>query len=284
MAISITSKEKEILQKITIPPRPEAIIKIGEEAKKPEPDVSKIASIIASDIGISSAVLQVVNSAAFRRSKEISSINQAVMTLGFKRVLPLVKSVALKSSMGNAEKLNAFWETATKTASASMIAADVIGKTQLKDHAYMLGLFHNAGVPVMLLEFDDYPDLLSSAKENGWVAVCDEERERYGTSHTTISAILGQRWKLPQVMIEVIYYQFDVEGIYTSGELSDVGLDLLSILKLARAVIASEQGVDDNIINDEWSRVEDAIMERYDYSEEDLDNIKEQISERLNES
>lgn len=286
MAISITANEKAILQKITIPPRPEAIIQIGEEAKKSEPDVARIAQIIASDIGISSAVLQVVNSAAFRRNKEISSINQAVMTLGFKRILPLVKSVALKSSMGNAEKLQTFWNEATQMASAAMVTADVIGKSQLIDHAYMLGLFHNAGIPVMLMEFDDYPEILQLANEQGWPGVCDIERDRYSTSHTTISAILAQRWKLPQVMIEVIYYQFDVDGMYSSGELSELGLDLLTVLKIARHIVKSESSelTSETAYTQEWLQVEDGIIEHYGYSEADLDNIRDQVRERLSES
>lgn len=279
MGIAITATEKAILQKITIPPRPEALIKIGEEAKKPEPDVSKIASTIAADVGISSAVLQVVNSAAFRRAKEIQSIQQAVMTLGFKRLLPLVKSVALKSSMGQAEKLTDFWDTATKVANAASIAADLLRKPNLKDHSYMLGLFHNAGIPIMVLEYDDYGEMMEMAASDGWPAVVEEERSKYGTSHCTISAILGQKWKLPAIMIEVIYYQMDVEGLYTSGELSDTALDLMSILKLARHAVSYETNGDAS--DPEWAQIEDSILERYDMSEIDLENLREQLLEKM---
>ena len=217
MGITITSQEKALLKKVTIPPRPEALIKIGEETKKPEPNVSNIAAIITADISISAAVLQVVNSSFFRRMKEIQSIQQAVMTLGLKRLIPLVKSVALKAAMGNTAKLADFWDEASKLAGAVSVAADLLKKPNLKDHAYMLGLFHNAGVPIMLLEFDDYPEVLARADKDGWSAVSDEERRRYGTSHTTISAVLAQKWKLPAVMVETIYYQLDVEGLFTSG-------------------------------------------------------------------
>lgn len=51
-------------------------------------------------MGISAAVLQVVNSAAFRRAREIDSIDQAIMTLGLKRLVPLVKAVALRATVG----------------------------------------------------------------------------------------------------------------------------------------------------------------------------------------
>ncbi|WP_281179876.1 HDOD domain-containing protein [Pseudoalteromonas byunsanensis] len=83
-----------------MPPRPEALIEFSHEAKKPEPNIGTIAKILHSDVGISAAVLQVVNSAAFRRAREIDSIDQAIMTLGLKRLVPLVKAVALRATVG----------------------------------------------------------------------------------------------------------------------------------------------------------------------------------------
>ncbi len=237
MAITITSSEKQILQSVNIPPRPEALLLVSEEAKKPEPDLQVIAKTIASDISISAAVLQVVNSAAFRRAKEIESIQQAVMTLGLKRLLPLVKSVALKSAMGEADKLAKFWEEANLVASSASIVARLIDKPNLSDNAYMLGLFHNAGIPIMMLIYDDFDNILQFAQLNGWDKACEKEREQYQTSHTTISALLAQKWKLPAIMSEVIYYQHDTDGLFSSGELPDLGLDLMCILKIARSVI-----------------------------------------------
>lgn len=281
MGITITAQEKALLQKVTIPPRPEALMKIGEEAKKPEPDVSKIAATITADISISAAVLQVVNSPLFRRTKEIESIQQAVMTLGLKRLLPLVKSVALKAAIGNSDKLDDFWDTASKIATAASISADLLHKPALKDHAYMLGLFHNAGIPVMLLEFDDYPEVMALAEGQGWPITSEEERSRYGTSYTTISAVLGQKWKLPAVMVETIYYQLDVEGLFTSGELSSTGLDLMSVLKLARHCVRYEKTGE--VSEPEWDEVQDSILERFGLSDIDVENMREQLLEKMAE-
>lgn len=282
MTIEITAAEKAVLQNVTIPPRPEALLKISTEAKKEQPDMGIISKAISEDVGISSSVLQVVNSVAFRRASEIQSIQQAVMTLGIKRLLPLVKSVALRSSMGESEKLASFWDHASKIATVSSFAADLLQKPALKDHAYMLGLFHNAGVPIMLLKYSDYTDILASAKVDGWQGVADLERQKYQTTHTVVGALLGQKWNLPSIMTEVIYYQFDVEGLYESGELSKTGLDLLSLLKIARYVVDyAETGHTENA---EWAQVEDAILNHFDLSEEDIENHREQLIEKLTES
>ena len=90
MSISLTDKEKAILRSVSIPPRPEALIKFSEETKKSEPNISRVSEILQNDVGICAAILQVVNSSAFRRAKEIESIDQAIMILGLKRLIPSI--------------------------------------------------------------------------------------------------------------------------------------------------------------------------------------------------
>jgi HD-like signal output (HDOD) protein len=256
------------------------LLDISTEAKKPEPNVSVIAQTISSDISISSSVLQVVNSAAFSRGREITSIQQAVMTLGFKRVLPLVKSVALKSSMAQNDQLEKFWQQASLIATACSKVAKTLNKEKLVDHVYMLGLFHNAGIPIMLLEFPSYSELLKQVDEIGWQKLTELECEKFGTSHTTISTMLGQKWTLPAVMSEVIYYQHDIEGIFESGEISTTGLELLTILKIARyAVFRKTRGETEN---QEWQLVMEPIQEFLDAEDVELENIIEDVLENLN--
>lgn len=129
MAISLTQQEKLILKTVSIPPRPQALLQFSEEAKLPEPNITKISEILQSDVAISAAILQVVNSAAFRRSREIDSIEQAVMILGLKRLIPLVKAVALKSSVDLPAALSDFWETQSEIGlHASLICNSLIAQ------------------------------------------------------------------------------------------------------------------------------------------------------------
>lgn len=281
MAISITAKEKEILAKVTIPPRPQALMTVSEEAKKPEPNIKVIADAIAEDAAISAAVLQVVNSAAFRRAKSIDSIQQAVMTLGIKRIFPLVKAVALKSALPENSDLNEFWKSSSMVASACGVYSQLIGKPELADNSYMLGLFHNAGVPVMLQSFDDYHEILAKGINDGWEDISVLEFNKYNTSHTTLGALLSQQWQLPKAMIDVIYYFHDTEGIFNSGELSRVGLYLLSILKLSRS------SVDGILRGDcdtkEWLLLEDEVLEFLSIDKAELEDMREKVVDAFND-
>ncbi len=281
MSLNITAAEQSIINSVTIPPRPEALLKVAEEAKKSEPLIPVIAKAIASDMGLSSAVLQVVNSAAFRRLNKVESIDQAVMLLGLKRIIPLVKAVALKGSMAQSAKLENFWSRSESIAAASVAVAKELSKPGLIDLSYMLGLFHGAGVPIMFQRFSDYGDFLEKAEQDGWDNYLQEENDLYHTSHSTIGAILAEKWMLPQEIIDVIYYLHEVDGLYSSDELSEESLQLLSILKIARNVVHFLEF--DDYQSQEWENIRDPLQDYLDISDAELDEIRVKTIEAVNQ-
>lgn len=281
MAIVITRAEKQLLQSVSIPPRPETLLKISAEAKRDEPDVSVVAEAIAADMGISAAVLQVVNSAAFRRVREIESIQQAVMTLGFRRVFPIVRAVALKSALSNHALLENFWDYNERVAAASVLVAERLGKTPLRDHVYMLGLFQGAGIPVMLAAFDDYDTIFERSQEESWDQLLKEERKRYQTTHTTVGALLAQQWRLPKLLVEVIYYLHEDEGIFESDDLDSLGLDLLGMVKIGRYI--ADQQDREEAGRAEWLSVQDAVLNHFQLDDYQLEEMLSEINEELNE-
>lgn len=280
MAIEITKAEKQLLQRVSIPPRPQTLLTVSSEAKKDEPDVAVIAESISADMSIAAAVLQVVNSAAYRRAKEVDSIQQAVMTLGFRRVFPIVRAVALKSALTSDYDLNEFWRYNEWVASACVLVAESIGRPELRDHAYMLGLFQSSGIPVMLAEFDDYADLLNAAASTPWPTVQVKEQELFSTTHTTIGALLAQEWKLPKIVVEVIYYLFEDSSIFThSDELDNLTLDLLGILKIARYAV--DMRTRSLAGEEEWQQVQDGVLEHFQIDEFKIEEILQIVHEEL---
>jgi HD-like signal output (HDOD) protein len=258
MKFKIDAKEKEILRTVTIPPRPESLIKVQEEAQKDEPNFEVISKAIVADVSISGAVLQIVNSAAFRRPSKISSIDQAVMMLGLKRVVSIVNAVAIRSAAGgNQEQLQEFWSTAAEVAQACVLFCKHIGLKALEDDAYTSGLFHLAGVPLMIQTYPDYLDFYHHAELDGWNFSIEKEKSKYLTTHTTMAAILGYEWKLPLPIIEAIYNLHYAEGIFDSDLWSDKTKKLLAILVCGREVqfrkVHGQQGP-------EWLDFQDQIL------------------------
>ncbi|KZN30950.1 hypothetical protein N480_03060 [Pseudoalteromonas luteoviolacea S2607] len=273
MAISLTPQEKQILRTISIPPRPEALVEFSQETKSAEPDISKITKILQGDVAMSAAVLQVVNSAAFRRAREIESLEQAIMILGLKRLIPLVKAVAVKATVETPKSLENFWTEQSDIAQLCTALCNQLNKPALANHAYMLGLFHTVGIPLLCVHFDDYQEVLDCANAQGWSKASAFEFEKYNTSHATISALLAQQWKLPKPMINVIYYQHDASGIFHSGELDTLSLELLSILKLARHGNFMRQTAGSLATDEEWVAISDEVLDFIGLSEDEIEEL-----------
>lgn len=282
MTVEIEAQERQILDRIQLPPRPKALITITEEAKKANANFAVIARAIVGDVSLSAAVLKVVNSAAFRRASPITAIDQALNMLGIKRVLSIVNAVAVRSAAPSKVDLEEFWQFGAAVADISVMIAKQLKKAALMDDAYTIGLFHDAGVPVMITQFADYHAFFLTAEKEGWTLSIDKEKERYNTTHTTIGALMAQEWTLPDHLVNAIYNLHYADGIFSTDELDKSSLDLLAILKcgreFARNHLRNEAG------NAEWLQVEGQVMEHLGLDEDGLGDLRESVLESLGEA
>lgn len=85
----------ELVKGKKLPGNKLAILNLIGELQNPSLDVNKINQIITSDPVLSFKILRLVNSAAFKRSKDIESIHMAVMMLGLQRIKAWASLMAL---------------------------------------------------------------------------------------------------------------------------------------------------------------------------------------------
>lgn len=265
MAVQIAPQEQAILDNVELPPRPKALITVNEECKKDEPSFANITHAITEDVSISAAVLKVVNSPAFRRPNAISSIDQALNMLGLKRVLSIVNAVSVRGAIKTSVDLETFWEYCSAVAHASVLVCKQLKMQALADDAYTLGLFHAAGVPILINHFDDYGEFFTSVSHGNWNQLINQEQDRYHTTHTTIGALMAQDWSLPEPIVDAIFNVHYMDGIFTSGEVEEETLKLLAILKLSRHLARCYQRPDTE--DEEWEDVATQVMEYLDIDE-----------------
>ena len=133
----------KILQGIFVPPQPQILVDLQMEQVFPEPDIKRIADLIAKDVGLSGTMLKFVNSPFFGLSNKITSIEQAVSLLGLNTVVNILNGLAIKGHMSdeNIVELTTFWDTANDIAMVCATVAKKVGFPN-PDEAYTLGLFH----------------------------------------------------------------------------------------------------------------------------------------------
>lgn len=161
--MELDPKEGEFLSEIyhlisnntlVLPARPEVALKIQEMTNDPEAGIAELTEIIQSDGTIAGALLHATNSPLFRAAKEIKSIREAVVRLGFRNTRMLAVNLALRQSFlaKNAvtkEAMEAVWTDSVLTSAYSYIIADHL-KILDRDRALLAGLVAGIGaVPII---------------------------------------------------------------------------------------------------------------------------------------
>ena len=266
---------KRVLQGISIPPQPQVMVDLHMEQAMPEPDMSRIAQIISQDVGLSAAVLKFVNSAYYGLPRKISSIQQAVMMLGINSISNIVNGLAVKSELsdGAIEELHNFWDNAMDVASVCSSIANQIG-FKYQDECYALGLFHNAGVPLMMSRFDDYKNVLEQGYQTFNFELTDLENKAFRTNHSVVGYYLAKSWALPKACCYVIAHHHRAQKLFNERIAGDSKyLTFMSILKMAEHISATYKFLGKAPEDYEWQLIGHHALEHLELTEYDFEGI-----------
>ncbi len=277
-----SNTETTLIDKLTIPPRPEVLTLIGSERQQEYPDIEKISEAIGRDVSLSAAVFQIINSPAFRLSKPITSIHQAVNMLGIERVERIVTVVSMRQSVTGKLNLGRFWDSATEIANlASRLTGKLTGVSS--DDAYTLGLFHNCGIPLMMQAFDDYKSTLIEMNETDEYPATKIEQQRYGITHTKLSFMLLKKWHMPSHIGKAAYFHlYRFSDLVSQEQLDGDAMSLIAILKMAENISdIYRQSMRNTEMNNEWEQTKDDIFAFLGIDEQDYIEIKDDMLEWL---
>ena len=187
-----------------LPSLPKVVQELVIAFDKPDPDVNKIVALIGSDPVLTVKVLQVANSAFFRRSRTISSIKEATVFMGLHTVRLLVMGAGMVGAVRflDRDSRTQFWRYSLHTAVGARYFARQL---QLDgDTAFTAGLIHAIGQPLMreLLEDD-----LAAVDEAA--TFYDEQRAALecmalGYGFPDVGAALAESWHFPPQVSQAI--------------------------------------------------------------------------------
>lgn len=193
-----------------VPVKPEILSSIDQLMSTKEPDIEKIARLISSDVGLSASILKIINSPLYGMNRKVSKIKQAVMILGLKTISSLVTATLLKQSFSGKSSisLERFWDDANDIANAMIFIGRQI-KTKIPvDMLYTIGLFHNCGIPLLALKYENYKNVLIEANTAGEDFTAVEERH-FQTNHAVLGYFISSSWYLPKEICQLILQHHD---------------------------------------------------------------------------
>jgi len=187
-----------------------SIAKLMSLTQSEESNVSQIAEIIKRDVGLSAAILRITNSSAFGLLRKITSIDQAVVLLGFNAV----RNVALAIGVVNifppydGPFLSKTWQRSILAGIAARELCSLNGNKNRED-AFTNGLLHDIGLIALYVYSNDLASKLIEKMElDGRISLA-EEKELMGVDHVEVGCLLAEKWELPDNIKKAILHHHD---------------------------------------------------------------------------
>ncbi|MCF8198690.1 MAG: HDOD domain-containing protein [Sulfuritalea sp.] len=260
------------LKDIGIPPRPVILDRISNEMHKEQPDYKRLATVISADVGLAAGLIKTANSPFFGYRSRVRTINEALMLLGLQVTSRALAGIVLRNIFPGTLNLDRFWDASARIARLSGWLAQNVGKSKLRpDDAYTFGLFRDCGIPVLLMRFPDYKQILARANEAAELGFTAVEESVLPTNHATVGYQLAQSWWLPEDICLAIRHHHDVSVIATPS----IASPLTSRYRIATAQFAEyllqrHTGLSHT---SEWPKLGPACLRLLDVAEDDIEPI-----------
>lgn len=257
---------------LVIPPRPMLIDVLMRERNKEEPDFHTIEKTIASDIGVSGALIKVANSPLIGARNKITNIRSAMQTIGMRQVVSISCGMVLRHLLkgGDAATMERFWDTTDHVSSLCGLLARRF-KVREPDEAVSYGLFHDCGIPVLMLRYPSYKDVLRSANARQDKSFVDIEDEILNTNHSLVGCFLTKNWGLSPALSSAILNHHDLDYFINSAGMDNgITRTLIALGHFAEHLHhVSKRGSDDT----EWTKFGEPVLQHFGLSREDYEDL-----------
>ena len=206
-----------------LPTLPAVLGKILSTAADPDASAIDLGHHIAADLSLSATLLKLVNSSYYGFYRQINSVTQAIVVLGFLEVRNLTLTATAFKSF-DAFPSNYDREQLWCHSLAAAIAADRIARLTGRDPdgCFEAALLHDMGK--VALDWL-YPLLFrkaasEAAQRETLIGVVEEEL--FGMTHAQVGGALAEHWNLPESVVAAIRFHHAPELLEGDGDLTRI--------------------------------------------------------------
>jgi len=219
-------------------PMPTSVTRILNSLDDPNSTAGLISELIGLDQALAASVLQMANSASLGFNFVCSSISDAVMRLGIKRIKVLVLGAA--SSGPLTRRLNGYrlgagdlWNHSVATAVTAQWISRYLRYPD-PEEAYVAGLLHDMGKLILDQYMNvDYMRILDTMRVHN-LSLWQVEEKLLGIEHSMVGSLMAQKWNFPTQLINAIRY-------HHAPSLANTKPELGAIINLANVFSKSEK-------------------------------------------
>ena len=191
------------LGKFELPLLPDMAIRISELTSNPKVQVKDIQRLIATDPSMAAQILKIANSALYGARLGINSLNNAIIRLGMRKIRSLVFAISMRATILKGEKLDIIARNLWRhSITCALLTQHLLKKISVSmDHGevFTATLIHDIHKVVILAACRDAVKLIPQYFPRPEVLALVYRQHRI-----PIFKLIGQRWKLPQTIVDTI--------------------------------------------------------------------------------
>src|SRR5574343_1126900 len=261
---------------VRIPAQPRVLDELRRLMERKVMDVRQLAAVITRDPGLTAMLFKVVGSLAYRQHQPFDSVEAILHTVGVRQTFNLVQSISL-SGMGDIKRqrlvYEQFWARSHAVAQIAMLVADERGMVCniFPDQAYLAGIFHDCGVPLLMQRFPTYCNELKLGTPGVWINLAEEDR-KFNADHCVVGYLVARHWCLPEFICNAIRFHHDLVELGDHDARS-----LVAILQMAIEIYYRDQHID----HPEWEGMKTEVLPELGLSDDTLPEFIDIVLERF---
>jgi len=259
-----------------LPPFPAVILRVLQLVEDPNSSAQDIVEVIQYDQAITANVLMVCNSAYFGLRQPVTSLRDALVKIGFNRLIEIVLArgssyIFYQACHGYRLGVGELWRHSVACALLSQILSARL-KKEKNPTQFTAALVHDVG-KIILSEFvrDHLEEIKNLVQENHHSFI-EAEREVLGIDHAELGGKIAERWRFPPNIISGIRYHHTPLSAPTFQEL----VSIVYLCDLVALMTGFGGGVD-GLSYPGYKEV----MKQYGLVEKDLEQIVNQLESEL---
>ena len=264
------SRFRKALREVkNLPTLPGIISKLSKMAEDPDTTTDQMGKVISKDHILAAKLLKLVNSAFYGFPQKISSLNSALILLGFNVVKSLIISSSIFELMESQDM--ELWEHSLGCAVVCNVLAKRLEVSD-PEEVSTAGLIHDIGKVAIKMELKPEFEALGLMIHDKQISRLAAEKEMLGLDHAEVGGWLAKSWNLPPKLVEPIACHHDPRNAKDE--------------KMATAIIHFSdiliRGLGYGHGDDVWvPPLSKSAWEILGLSAEDLDEIIDEVEEKL---
>ncbi len=190
-----------------LPAIPTIMIEINNLLGNPLTSVNELANIINRDQGLTAKILKIANSPLYGLPRKVSTIEFAIVVLGFDHIRDIVVAVTIIETFSRKRKddvnLRKYWIHSLMAAGISKKIAEEFNYNN-PGEVFTAGLLHDLGISIIQRyyegEYKKITELITADKHNCLYA----ENITLGFTHQEIGELLLEKWNLPLSLSDAV--------------------------------------------------------------------------------